>query len=33
MTKDGEDCCGGVIADDGRVVSVHPNTEPLFDFV
>lgn len=33
MTKDGEDGGVGVIADGGRVVSVHPDSEPLFDFV
>ncbi len=33
MTEDGEHGGGGIVADDGRVVSVHPNTEALFDFV
>lgn len=33
VTEDAEHGgCGG-IADDGRVVSVHPDSEPLFDFV
>ena len=33
MAEDGEHGSGWVIADDGRVVSVHPDSEPLFDFV
>ena len=33
MTENGEHGGSGIVADDGRVVSVHPNTEPLFDFV
>lgn len=33
MTKDGEDGGFGVIADDGRVMRVHPDSETLFDFV
>lgn len=33
MTKDGEHGSVGIIADDGCVVSVHPDSEALFDFV
>lgn len=32
MTDDGERTGGGVVADDGRVVSVHPYAEPPFGF-
>jgi hypothetical protein len=33
MAEDCEHGGGGGIADDGRMVSVHPDSEPLFDFV
>lgn len=33
MAQNGEHGGGGIIADDGRVVSVHPDSETLFDFV
>lgn len=33
MTEYGEDGGGGIVTDDGGVVSVHPDSEALFDFV